>query len=549
MPVRDCLAASLIAIAMPTGAWALAPPAISPVRNDPADAIAAMIDRHLAADWAARGIKPAPPADDGEFVRRVYLDLIGRAPRAAEARAFIDDPNSNKRKELVDRLLTMPGHAGFMASVTRTAWLPQTLTNFQFSSAGFQFENWLRMRFRDNTPADEMVRQLLTVPFTVNNQNRQFRFVQPAANTPDGNTLIGFYQANEARAENVGSAVSRLFLGVKLECAQCHDHPFAPYTRGQFWEFAAFFAEMEPRAPAMNQPAFVGPVQPQSDKNRLEIPNSDKSVVARFFDGSHPAWSPNRTPRQELAAWLTSPKNPYFAKNMANRMWAHFFGYGILDPIDEPGDSNPPSHPELLEDLGRAFADAGFDNRVLMRAITRSQAYQLSSRMTHPSQADARRFARMNLKGLTPSQLFDSMVAATGHREPGYMRQNQFNFNAQPNNPRSQFLNRFASNEKLAEAHTTILQALMLMNGQFITDVTSIEKGEVLGAIVDVPGWNTRQRVTALFLTSFARNPSPEELEKFTSYVDRGGASGDKKKALADVFWVLLNSPEFLFNR
>ena len=146
------------------------------------------------------------------------------------------------------------------------------------------------------------------------------------------------------------------------------------------------------------------------------------------------------------------------------------------------------------------------------------------------------------------AQLFESLVSATGHREPAFMRQNQFGFNAQANNPRSQFVNRFSSNEKVTEANTTILQALMLMNGQFITDVTSLERGEVLGAIIDVPGWDTKQRVTALFLSSFARNPTPEELEKFGSYVDRGGATGDKKKALADVFWVLLNSPEFLFN-
>jgi len=508
--------------------------------------IAALIDRHLAADWAARGIRPTAPADDAEFVRRVYLDLIGRAPKTAETRNFIDDRNADKRKLLVERLMSTPGFAGHMAAVTRAAWLPQTLTNIQFSGAGFQFENWLRVRFRDNTPADEMVRRLLTVPFTVNTQNRQFRFVQPSAGDQDGFTLVGFYQANEAKAENLGAAVSRLFLGVKLECAQCHDHPFAPYTRAQFWEFAAFFAELEPLS--VNRPGFVGPLQPQSDKNRLSIPNTDKQVVARFFDGTDPEWVNERNPRQELAEWLTSSRNPYFAKNLANRMWAHFFGYGILDPLDEPGENNHPTHPEMLEDLGRAFADARFDYRVLMRGIIRSQAYQLSSRVTHPSQSDPRRFARMNMKGLTPGQLFDSMVAATGHREPGFMRQNQFNFNPQPNNPRSQFLNRFASNEKATEAHTTILQALMLMNGQFITDVTSLEKGEVLGAIVDVPGWDTKQRVTGLFLTTFARYPSPDELERFASYVDRGGTGGDSKKALADVFWVLLNSPEFLFN-
>jgi uncharacterized protein DUF1549/uncharacterized protein DUF1553 len=546
MIARLRIIASVAVVLVPSTLYAIDPAPAPSAKTDPADTIASIIDRHLAADWAARGIHPTAPADEGEFVRRIYLDLIGRAPKAAETRDFLEDQDPNKRRELVERLLAMPGHAGHMAAVTRAAWLPQTLTNVQFAGAGFQFENWLRMKFRDNMPADEIVRRLITVPFTVNAQNRQFRFVQANNNDIDAQTLVGFYQANEAKAENLGAAVSRLFLGVKLECAQCHDHPFAPYTKDQFWEFAAFFAEMEP-LPA-TRPGFVGPPQPQSDKNRIGIPNTDKVVVARFFDGTDPAWGTERSPRQELAAWLTSAKNPYFAKNLANRMWAHFFGYGILDPIDEPGENNQPTHPELLDELGRAFADTRFDYRVLIRGIVRSQAYQLSSRMTHPSQSDARRFARMNMKGLTAAQLFDSMVAATGHREPGFMRQNQFNFNPQPNNPRSQFLNRFASSEKLTEASTTILQALMLMNGQFITDVTSLEKGEILGAIVDVPGWDTRQRVTALFLTTFARNPAPDELERFASYVDRGGPNGDKKKALADVFWVLLNSPEFLFN-
>src|SRR5262245_46014749 len=492
MSGRLQVAVALALLALPTTVCAAdtAPPPSAKI--DPADVIAAIIDRHLAADWAARGIKPSAPADDAEFVRRVYLDLVGRAPKASETRDFVEDPNPDKRQILVDKLLTMPGYAGHMASVTRAAWLPQTLTNVQFAQAGLQFENWLRTRFRENTPADEVVRRLLTVPFTVNVQNPQFRFVQAIGNDPDNFTLVGFYQANEARAENLGSAVSRLFLGVKLECAQCHDHPFARYTREQFWEFAAFFAELN-ALPSVSRPNLVGPVQPQGNNNRIKVGTTDQTVTARFFDGSSPAWSDDRSPRLELADWLTNPKNTYFRENMANRVWAHFFGYGILDPLDEPGDNNQPSHPQLLKDLGQAFADAKFDYRVLIRGIVRSQAYQLSSKMTHPSQADPRRFARMSLKGMTPAQLFDSLVAATGHREPGFMRQNQFNFNPQPNNPRSQFINRFSSNEKVTEANTTILQALMLMNGQFITDVTSLEKGEVLGAIVDVPGWDTTQ--------------------------------------------------------
>jgi hypothetical protein len=516
--------------------------------GDPADAVAALIDKHLARDWAARGVIPAEPTDDAEFVRRVYLDVLGRAPKVAEARAFIDDAAADKRAKLVDHLLTMPGHANYFASITRAQWLPQTESNFQLAQFGVQFEQWLRGQYRANTPADRVVRRLLTAKLTVNNQNPMFRFVQPDPNDPDGFNLTGFYSANEGKPEGVGSAVSRLFLGVKLECAQCHDHPFAPYTRDQFWQFAAFFAELNPLAGP--RPGFVGPLQPQSDRNSIAIAGTERVVTATFFDGRDPDWVADRSPRVELADWLVAPKNPYFAKTMANRMWAHFFGSGIQDPVDEPGENNPPSHPELLDDLGRAFADNGFDNRLLIRAITRTRAYNLSSKMTHPGQADPRRFARMSLKGLSPAQLFDSLVAATGFREPAYMR-NQQNFGfVQPNNPRSQFLARFASNERATETNTTILQALMLMNGQFIGDQTDLARSEILAAVADMPGWDAKARVTNLFLTAFARNPTPEELEKFASYVDRGGANGNGngKKALADVFWVLLNSPEFLFN-
>jgi hypothetical protein len=438
----------------------------------------------------------------------------------------------------------MPGHSVYFASITRANWLPQTGNNFQLAQFGGQFEQWLRTQFRENRPMDQVVRRILSVKVTVNNQNPMFRFVQPDPNDPDGFNLTGFYSANEGKPENLGSVVSRLFLGVKLECAQCHDHPHAPYTRDQFWQFAAFFAELNPlNGP---RPGFVGPKQPQSDRNSIVIAGTDKTVTATFFDGTDPVWTPDRSPRVELADWLVSAKNPYFAKNMANRMWEHFFGIGIQDPVDEPGENNKPSHPELLEELGKAFAENGFDNHVLIRAITRSKAYNLTSKMTHPGQADPRRFARMSLKGLSPAQMFDSLVAATGFREPAFLR-NQQNFGfVQPGNPRSQFLTRFASNERTTETHTTILQALMLMNGQFIGDQTSLSRSEILAAIVDMPGWDTKERVTNLFLTAFARNPSPEEMEKFSSYVDRGGANGDKKKALADVFWVLLNSPEFL---
>lgn len=546
MSVRLRVAAFLAALVFPIPAPAAEPaPAPKPVR-DRADELAALIDKHLAKDWEARGIVPAEPADDAEFCRRAYLDVIGRAPKASEARAFLEGADPAKRVKLVEKLLTMPAHANYFAAVTRNQWLPQTATNFQLTQFGIQFEQWLQRRYRDNTPADEVVRKILTVKVTVNAQNPMFRFVQGDGSDPESFQLAGFYSANEGKPDAVGSAVSRLFLGMKLECAQCHDHPFAPYTKEQFWQFAAFFAELNPLTGS--RPNFVGPIRPQSDRNTIGIPATDKKATATFFDGTAPDWSPDKTPREELAGWLTTAKNPYFSPNMANRVWAHFFGIGIVDPVDEPGENNPASHPELLADLGKAFAEGGFDNRMLIRAITRTKAYGLTSKMTHPGQADPRRFAKMNLKGLTPAQLFDSLVSATGFREPANFR-NQANFGfAQPGNPRSQFLVRFAGTERSTETNTTILQALMLMNGQFIGDQTDLARSEVLAAIADMPGWDTKQRVSNLFLTAFSRNPTPDELDKFASYVDRGGAKGDKKQALADVFWVLLNSPEFLFN-
>ncbi len=457
---------------MSVRAWALAAFVLAaPARAaDPAADLAAAIDKHLAADWAVRGVVPAAPADDAEFCRRVHLDLIGRAPRVSETLDFLEAKAADKRAKLVDRLLGTAPHAAHFAAVTRATWLPQTVAGNNFAGFGFQLEGWLRKQYRDNVPADRTVRKLLEVPYTVQVNGpvgNSFRFVQSPGNDPENVAVVGFYQANEAKAENVAAAVSRLFVGVKLECAQCHDHPFAPYTKEQFWEFAAFFADLG-RAPSM-----VAPGGPQAGKNRITIPNSTNVVVAKFFDGTSPEWNEVMTPRQELAGWLTSRQNPYFARNLANRMWAHFFGVGITDPVDEPGDNNAPSHPELLDELGKAFAAGGFDNRLLIRAITRTKAYQLSSRMSHPTQADTRRFARMNVRGLTPAQLFDSLVSATGYREPSQFRTNTFNGFVQPNNPRSVFLNRFTSTDRPTETSTTILQALMLMNGSFVDAQTA----------------------------------------------------------------------------
>jgi Protein of unknown function (DUF1549)/Protein of unknown function (DUF1553) len=512
-------------------------PALAPAADKAAD-IAKTIDRHLNEDFKARKITPAPQADDAEFVRRVYLDLLGRIPKAADARTFIEDKAPNKRAKLIESLMEKPGAASTLAMHYRQQWLPETATDFQKQFQGDSFERYLAGRFAKRIPMDAIINQILTTNVAVGSR----RFLPRNNNaTPEEAGIEAFYNALEVKPENLGATVSRAWLGMKLECAQCHDHPFAPYKKEQFWNFAAFFVDINEIARISS--SFVGPVPPQAFKNRIEIPGTGKYVVAKFFDGVEPDWSIAYPPMHELARWITDKKNPYFARNIVNRTWQQYFGIGLIDPIDEPSETNPPSHPKLLEELATLLKDADFDLHTLIAGIMTSEAYQRTSKQTHATQADARRFARMNLKGLTGVQIYQSVATATGYKPPSGEQNNFF----QPSELNS-FRALFPHPLKPADTQTSILQALTLMNGKIVTDQTSLKDSTVLAAIVDAPFLDTKKKVDAVFFTLLTRAPTVEEAEKFTSYVERGGPSGDKDQALADVYWVLLNSTEFLFN-
>jgi hypothetical protein len=518
------------------------PPAALPAPAADPDvlALANKIDELIAARWAEKGVTPAPLADDAEFMRRVYLDLAGRIPLVSEARDFLDDRSPDKRRRLVDDLLNSPLFLKHFSNVWRDMMLPPN-NNQQFQLLVGGFESWLVQRLSQNTPYDQLVRELLTVPLNNNGGGRQL--VQFNGNLGQPTPLI-FYQANEQKPENLAASTSRLFLGVKLECAQCHDHPFAKWSRKQFWELAAFFSGIQG-----GRGNGFGPVAEVADRREIKIVGTDKVVQARFLDGTEPAWKAGVNARTTLADWLTAADNPFFARAGANRLWAHFFGIGLIEPVDEPGDNNPPSHPELLDELGRQFAGHKFDVKFLIRALTASKAYQRTSTLTHATQDDPRVFARMVLKGMSGEQLWDSLKAATGYPERAVPNQ-RFAFGV--NTPRGEFLAKFAAQDKRTEHHTSILQALSLMNGRLIgdlTDVTNLEKPVTLSAVIDFPAFDTTEKkVEVLFLTTLSRKPRPEEAERFVRYVNKGGAKNDPKSALADVFWALLNSSEFILN-
>jgi len=495
-------------------------------------ALAGRIDQLIEAGHTENGVKPAPLADDAEYVRRVYLDVAGRIPRVSEVHRFLDDPSPGKRRALVEELLKGPHYVNHFTNVWRALLLPQNNDRqAQFLSA--QIEGWLRPRLRDNKPYNEMVRELLTAPVRSNR----------VGVLPDDNGALTFFRANESKPENVAAATSRLFLGIKLECAQCHNHPFARWSRKQFWEFAAFFSGIRPQQP---QAGVFSGVLEDPRKRDIKIPNSETIVQARFLDGTSPKWDNGASSRAALAEWLTAAENPFFAKAIANRLWGHFFGIGIIDPVDDFGEANPPSHPELLDELGRAMVRHNFDLKYLIRAITASRAYQRTSRMTDTSQEDSRLYARMSLKGLTAEQIFDSLAMATGYRDGQMNPPGGFN---RFNGARAEFLTKFAnSSDKRTEHQTSILQALSLMNGTFIANATSLDRSETLAGLLDAPFLDDRQRLDALYLAALARPMREREASRLVPYINCGGPSGDKRRALADVFWVLLNSSEFILN-
>jgi hypothetical protein len=492
--------------------------------------LSARIDKLITASWSKQGLQPAPLADDAEFFRRLSLDLNGRIPSVVQLNDFLDDTRPDKRRLWIDELLDGPDNGDLYVQHFTNYWSRLLLarTNQQSGLLVSQIEGWVRNHLKANTPYHRLVRDLLT--------NRE---------------AAGFYRANENKPENIAGNTARLFLGVKLECAQCHDdRSGGPWKRTQFWEFAAFFTSQQPAGMTVGAGIIPRAMDQDPGPARIKIPDTDKSVEARFLNGAEPDWKPQARPREVLADWIATADNPWFARAAVNRMWHYFFGIGLIDPLDGlANDDNPPSHPELLQELTNQFIAHDFDLKYLIRAITGSQTYQRTSRQTHDSQKDPRRFARASVRGLTGEQLYDSVIVATGHRGPPSASTDGGPLFGSLS-PQAQFLAKFNDpHDQPAEVQTSIQQALFLMNSKFVEELTSLEKSTVLAAVANAgPSRSTAQRIEDLYLATLARKPRPEEAERLVRYVEEGGSAKDKKTALRDVFWALLNSTEFILN-
>ncbi len=512
----------LITLGILNGTWGGEEPEKAPTRPlVSAGEIAAMIDRHIAATLREEKIDPSPRCSDAEFLRRVSLDLAGVIPTAEVARTFLDSQVPTKRARLIDELLGDPRYGQHMADIWQALLLPKTSDSRRIRIE--PLTEWLRASFNENKPWDRMVAELLT-----------------ATGTPEENGAAVYWLANP-RVDLVTGSVSRLFLGVQLQCAQCHNHPFTDWKQDDYWGLAQFFMKVRLEGnPRQNGTAGVT----EGERGRRGmLPEGVKQVPPRFFLGEQPTLARSEPYRPVFTQWLTAKENPFFAKAMVNRLWGQLFGRGLVHPVDDMQPDNPASHPELLEELAAYFADSGFDVKGLIRAICLSETYQRSSKPHGNNADDAILYSHRIVKPLSPEQLFDSLQLVVGPATPPQNSNRQAAKNPNQANARAQFVAFFEADESAdpAEYQAGIPQALRLMNSP------QLNRGGVLVEEALRQHSTTEARIEHLFLGTLSRRPTEAELQRFRDHVRRSGSN--ERNGLSDVLWVLINSSEFVLNR
>ena len=497
-------------------------------------ALAHYIDQAIDARLAADKVAPSPRADDAEFCRRVYLDLAGHIPTAEQAATFLDSQDPDKRARLIDQRLASDDYGKHMADV----WM-NLLVKRNSDNRFVKFDpltEWLTKSFNDDAPWDKMVRDLMT-----------------AEGNQDDNAAVTYFLANST-VDKMTDNTTKVFLGLQLQCAQCHNHPFAEWKQTDYWGMADFFKKVAltgPRNPNRQDgvPGIVEAIGARGGR-KPPLPDSAKDVPAHFLGGDTMDLTGKDKVRPMLAKWMTSADNPYFSKAAVNRAWFQLFGRGLVNPVDDIAGVGEPSHPQLFVDLADQFSADGFDLKMLYRALCNTQAYQRTSKPTADNaDADAALFARQAVKVMTPEQQFDSLttVLAPGRDPrtftPPNMAKDKLPMAARYLNltPRSLFVAFFENEDATdpTEFQEGIPQALRLMNAP------QLNNAAILGGIMR-ENKAPEQVVERLYLTTLARRPTPQETERMTAYVAQH--KSEIHNGYEDVLWVLMNCSEFVMN-
>ncbi len=491
------------------------------------------VDEHAFNKLKMLNILPSDLCTDQEFLRRAYLDVCGILPPADEVQKFLDSKDPGKRAKLIDDLLERPEYADF--------WTLKWSDVFRSTRKTIQvkgthvFQRWLRGHLERNTPFDNVLHEVITSGGST--------FSNPAAN----------YYRVARDPQSLAETTAQLFFGIRLQCSKCHNHPFERWTQDDYYSMAAWFARVKQRPDAIEpgdkDKKGGSEVVYLSRDGEITQPRTSKVMQPKFMGGAIPALPANRDRREVLAAWMTSADNPFVAKSIANRVWFHLMGKGIVDPVDDFRDSNPSANDELLDALAKDFVAHKFDLKHLIRTILNSRTYQLSAQTNEFNKDDAKYFSHAVTKLLSAEQLFDAICNVTDRPEkfPGQplgTRAVQLP-DGETNHP---FLKAFGQPAReLAcecerEGESNLAQALQLINGAAVNDRLrdpANRIGQLLGKKLP-----EADMLKVLFMTTLSRPPSVEESNAMLAHVS---AAADKRKAWEDVHWALINSKEFLF--
>ncbi|MGY8770443.1 MAG: DUF1549 and DUF1553 domain-containing protein [Pirellulales bacterium] len=483
------------------------------------------IDELINAKIVSAEKTPAALADDGEFLRRAYLDLTGILPSVATTRAYLVNADPDKRIKLIEKLLQSPAYPTHMASTWRNVILKPT-DDIQQLQNQFGLQRWLRTQFSENIRYDRLVGEFIT------------------ATDSDAGPAY-FYASLELKPEQLAAETSRIFLGLQMQCAQCHDHPFDEWKQRDFWGYAAFFAQLERN---YNQPA--GRIQTVAIRDRsigeVTLPDTEEVIAPAFPGSDYGSDSFGGTRRQQLAVWMVARDNPFMPRRAVNWAWSHLFGRGLVNPVDDLSPQNPPSHPELMEELTKFFVKSGFDIKLLLQTIASTEAYARTSRVDTEEEVDLELFQKMAVKSLSPEQMYDSFLRVALLRDPIDQQASQF-LGQQASQDRLRFIARMRTpSDNRMQFETGMPQALALMNGPPVSTATNSATSGLLQSL-EAPFLTEAQKIEVLSLAVYSRYPSEDETKRFSQYLLE--ADEDRKsQALGDVLWAMISSAEFMLN-
>ncbi|MDX1962892.1 MAG: DUF1549 domain-containing protein [Pirellulales bacterium] len=517
---------------------------------------AGFIDEWIFKKLSALRIPASPDATDVEFMRRVYLDLIGTLPTAAEVRQFIQNPSTNKREQLIDQLLARPEYIDYWTLFY--ADLLQNRRERDHDVRGAKdvrrFQAWIRQKVADNTPWDQLAREVLT-----------------SQGSADEHPAVGYFvvtvgEKQRADESEVVASVAQAFLGTRIGCAQCHNHPLERYTQDDYYHFAAFFASLKLKRENSRAGAteLTFEWQDKNQKIAARQPRTGKMMPPQTLDRQPAEMGDKLDPRENLAKWITGAGKEQFASAMVNRLWRHMYGTGLVEPVDDLRASNPPSHPELMHALTDFFISHNYDVKALLREMANSRAYQLSSRTLPGNAADSKFYSHYAARRLPAEVLFDAICQATDQAQDfaGYPRGLRAIQLPEPK-VESYFLSQFGRSDRVTACacerknDLSVTQLLHLQCGPELWDKVTAGEGRLAKLLApgdpaaastttsELPESAEQAMIEELYLHTLSRFPEGAEMKKLRQVRQ---SSHNKTEFFQDLFWALLNSKEFSFN-